>query len=156
MSKDDALKEVGSSQNGLSSAEAGQRLSKYGPNRIEEGKKTTIFNRIIAQVSDPMVLILIAAAIISGVTAYLSDESLSDVFIILFVVVLNTTLGVIQESKAEAAIEALKEMAAATSKVMRDGRIVNIKSEELVIGDIVLLEAGDAFGRRPDYQLRKP
>lgn len=144
MSKDDALKEVGSSQNGLSSAEAGQRLSKYGPNRIEEGKKTTIFNRIIAQVSDPMVLILIAAAIISGVTAYLSDESLSDVFIILFVVVLNTTLGVIQESKAEAAIEALKEMAAATSKVMRDGRIVNIKSEELVIGDIVLLEAGDA------------
>lgn len=91
-----------------------------------------------------MVLVLMAAAVISAITAKLSGESLSDVFIILFVVVLNTALGVIQESKAEAAIDALKKMAAATSKVMRDGRIVHIKSEELVVGDVVLLEAGDA------------
>jgi Ca2+-transporting ATPase len=144
MSKEDVLKEVGGTASGLASAEAEQRLIKYGRNRLEEGKKTTIFKRILAQISDPMVLVLIAAAIISGITARLSGESLSDVFIILFVVVLNTALGVIQESKAEAAIEALKEMAAATSKVMRDGRIIHIKSEELVVGDVVLLEAGDA------------
>jgi Ca2+-transporting ATPase len=145
MSKEDVLREVGSTANGLTSAEAGQRLSKYGRNRLEEGKKTTVFKRIFAQISDPMVLILIAASVISGITSVLSNEPLSDVFIILFVVVLNTTLGVIQESKAEAAIEALKEMAATTSKVMRDGHIIHVKSEELVVGDIVLLEAGDAI-----------
>lgn len=144
LSKEDVLKETGSAMCGLTSAEAGERLGKYGRNRLEEGKKTTIFERILAQISDPMVLILIAAAVISGVTASLSGESFSDVFVILFVVALNTALGVIQESKAEAAIEALKEMAAATSKVIRDGRVVQIKSEELVVGDIVLLEAGDA------------
>lgn len=144
MSKEDVLKKVGSTASGLTSAEAEQRLLKYGRNRLEEGKKTTIFERILSQISDPMVLVLIAAAIISGITALMSGESLSDVFIILLVVVLNTTLGVIQESKAEAAIEALKEMAAATSKVMRDGHVIHIRSEKLVVGDIVLLEAGDA------------
>lgn len=144
MSKEDVLREVGSTERGLTSAEVSQRLSKYGPNRLEEGKKTTVFQRIIAQISDPMVLILIAAAVISGITSHFSGESLSDVFIIMFVVVLNTALGVIQENKAEAAIEALKEMAASTSKVMRDGHIVHVKSEELVVGDVVLLEAGDA------------
>lgn len=144
MSKDDVLRETGSTAGGLTSAEAEKRLGMYGRNKLEEGKKTTIFERIFAQISDPMVLVLLAAAMISGVTACISGESFSDVFVILFVVVLNTTLGVIQESKAEAAIEALKEMAAATSKVMRDGHIVQIKSEELVVGDVVLLEAGDA------------
>jgi len=144
MSKEDVLREVGSGEDGLASAEAERRLGQYGPNRLEEGKKTTILERIFAQISDPMVLVLIVAAIISGVTAVLSGEPLSDVFIILFVVVLNTALGVIQESKAEAAIEALKEMAAATSKVLRDGRMVQLRSEELVVGDVVLLEAGDA------------
>jgi len=144
MSKDDVLMEVGSNEGGLTSGEAAQRLDKYGPNRLEEGRKTAIFQRILAQISDPMVLVLIAAAIISGITARLSGEPLSDVFIILFVVALNTTLGVIQESKAEAAIEALRKMAAATSRVLRDGHIVHIKSEELVVGDVVLLEAGDA------------
>ena len=144
MSTAEVIKTTGSSEGGLTSAEAAQRLGQNGPNRLEEGKKTTLFGRILAQISDPMVLVLIAAAVISGITAFLSGESLSDVFIILFVVVLNTALGVIQESKAEAAIEALKEMAAATSKVLRDGRIVHIRSEELVVGDIVVLEAGDA------------
>ena len=144
MSKEDVLREVGSTADGLTSAEAEQRLNKYGRNRLEEGKRTSVLKRILAQISDPMVLVLIAAAVISGITAVLSNEPLSDVFIILFVVVLNTVLGVIQESKTEAAIDALKEMAAATSKVMRDGRIIHIKSEELVVGDVVLLEAGDA------------
>lgn len=145
LSKAEVLKEVESAENGLTSTEAGLRLSKYGRNQIQEGKKTTLIKRILSQISDPMVLVLIAAAVVSGITAILSGESLSDVFIILFVVVLNTTLGVIQESKAEAAIEALKEMAAATSKVIRDGHILQIKSEELVVGDIVVLEAGNAI-----------
>ncbi len=144
MSKEAVLKEVGSATGGLASAEAAERLGKYGRNQLAEGKKTSLFKRILAQVSDPMVLVLIAAAVVSGITAVLSGESLSDVFIILFVVVLNTALGVIQESKAEAAIDALKKMAAATSKVMRDGHLVHIRSEELVVGDVVLLEAGDA------------
>jgi Ca2+-transporting ATPase len=144
MEKDEVLRATGSTANGLTSSEAEQRLVKHGPNKLEESKKTTLSERILAQISDPMVLVLMAAAVISAITAKLSGESLSDVFIILFVVVLNTALGVIQESKAEAAIDALKKMAAATSKVMRDGRIVHIKSEELVVGDVVLLEAGDA------------
>jgi len=144
MQKDDVLNAAGSTSTGLTSVEAGERLARYGRNQLEEGKKATVFERIAAQISDPMVLVLISAAVISGITASLSGESLSDVFIILFVVVLNTSLGVIQESKAEAAIDALRKMAAATSKVMRDGRIMQIKSEELVVGDVVLLEAGDA------------
>jgi Ca2+-transporting ATPase len=145
-SKEEVLKVTGSNEAGLSSAEASERLEKNGRNRLEEGKKTTIIGRILAQISDPMVLVLIAAAIISGVTSMLSEgEGMSDVFIILAVVVLNTVLGVIQESKAEKAIDALKEMAAATSKVLRDGKVIHIKSEELVVGDVVLIEAGDAI-----------
>lgn len=91
-----------------------------------------------------MVLVLIGAAIVSGITSAIEHESPTDVFIILAVVVINTVLGVVQESKAEKAIDALKEMAAATSKVIRDGKHITVKSEELVCGDIVILEAGDA------------
>ena len=82
MSKEDVLREVGSTADGLTSAEAEQRLNKYGRNRLEEGKRTSILKRILAQISDPMVLVLIAAAVISGITAVLSNEPLSDVFII--------------------------------------------------------------------------
>lgn len=91
-----------------------------------------------------MIIILIVAAAISGVTAYYEGESFADVIIILAVVIINAVLGVVQESKAEAAIAALQEIAAATSRVMRDGKVVTLRSEELVPGDIVLLEAGDA------------
>jgi Ca2+-transporting ATPase len=144
--KEAVLRETGSFEEGLPSAEAEVRLAQNGKNRIEEGKRTTVLRRILSQITDPMVLVLIVAAVVSGITSILSSEGeLADVFIILFVVVLNTTLGVIQESKAEAAIDALKEMTAATSRVLRDGRVVQIKSEDLVVGDIVLLEAGDAI-----------
>ena len=96
------------------------------------------------QFADPMIIILIVAAAISGVTAFYAKESFADVIIILAVVIINAVLGVYQESKAEKAIEALQEMAAATSKVYRDGKLITIRSEELVPGDIVVLEAGDA------------
>ena len=100
--------EVSSNPNGLSTQEAEARLQKYGKNKLAEGKKVTLMQRFLEQLSDPMLIILMVAAVVSGITNYLSGESPVDVFIIMFVVILNSVLGVIQESKAEKAIEALK------------------------------------------------
>ena len=141
---DEVLKQQGSDAAGLSSAEAAKRLEQYGYNKLQEGKKKSLLERFLGELADPMIIILIVAAVISGITAFYSGESFTDVIIIMAVVIINAVLGVVQESKAEAAIEALQEIAAATSKVMRDGKMVVLKSEELVPGDIVLLEAGDA------------
>ncbi len=141
---DEVLKELHSSAQGLSSQEAQQRLEANGKNKLAEGKKTSLVVRFLQQLADPMILVLLAAALLSGITAAYSGESPVDVFIILFVVVLNAVLGVVQESKAENAIEALKSMSAAQSKVLRDGRMTVLHSEDLVVGDVVLLEAGDA------------
>ena len=141
---EEVLGQLGSDAEGLSSAEAGKRLEQVGPNKLQEGKKKSLLERFLGELADPMIIILIAAAVISGITAFYSGESFTDVIIIMAVVIINAVLGVVQESKAEAAIEALQEIAAATSKVMRDGKMVVLKSEELVPGDIVLLEAGDA------------
>ena len=147
------LEHFKTSEKGLTSAEAQKRIEQNGKNKLVEAKKETMLHRFLKQLSDPMIIILLVAAAISAVTTIFSNmnlepghspEPLTDVFIILFVVVLNSVLGVIQESKAEKAIDALKEMTAATSKVLRDGEVVHVKSEDLVVGDIVLLEAGDA------------
>lgn len=100
--------------------------------------------KFLKQLADPMILILIAAAVVSGVMAIIENESFADVIIIVFVVLLNAVLGVIQENKAEKAIEALQEMTAATSKVIRNGKKEIIKSKDLVVGDIIVLEAGDS------------
>ena len=131
-------------EEGLSSREAGERLQKYGKNKLKEGKKESLIHKFLMELKDPMVLILIAAAVISGITSAYSGESFADVIIIMIVVVINAVLGVFQESKAEKAIAALQEIAAATSKVIRDGHQVTLRSEELVPGDIVILEAGDS------------
>ena len=141
---EDVLREQKSSPEGLTTAEAQKRLAQTGPNKLQEGKKKSLFARFMGELADPMTIILIVAAIISAVTAVYSGDSFADVIIIMAVVIINAVLGVMQESKAEAAIAALQEMAAATSKVMRDGKMVVLKSEELVPGDIVVLEAGDA------------
>ena len=138
------LAEVKGSTEGLSSKEANDRLLVNGKNKLAEGKKDSLLKRFINQLMDPMILILLAAAAISGVLAVVEGESFADVIIILAVVIINAVLGVYQESKAEKAIEALQEMSAATSKVLRDGQIQIVHSEDLVIGDVVLLEAGDA------------
>ena len=143
-SVEDVLREQNSSEQGLSSQEAEKRLEQYGKNKLKEGKKASLLERFLKELADPMIIILIVAAAISGVTAYYEGESFTDVFIILAVVIINAVLGVFQESKAEAAIAALQEIAAATSKVLRDGKLVTLKSEELVPGDVVVLEAGDA------------
>ena len=138
------LTDQGSGEAGLSQWEADARLGKYGVNKLDEGKKKTLLQRFLAQLADPMIIILIIAAVISGITSYYSNEPFTDVIIILSVVIINAILGVVQESKAEQAIEALQEMTAATSKVYRDGNIVVKHSSELVPGDVIVLEAGDA------------
>ena len=138
------LKEVASTESGLSPAEAARRLEASGKNKLAEGKKDSLLKRFIDQLMDPMILILLAAAAISGVLAIVEGESFTDVIIILAVVIVNAVLGVYQESKAEKAIEALQEMSAATSRVLRNGKIEIVHSEDLVVGDVVLLEAGDA------------
>ena len=156
-STESVMEQLGTSANGLSSQQAVQRLEKYGPNRLKEAQKISVFRRFLNQLKDPMLIILMVAAAVSAATtvvdfmrlpvprdyAHLS-EGLVEVGIIVVVVLLNAILGVIQESKAEAAIEALQTMTAATCKVIRDGKQIVLHSDQLVPGDVVVLEAGDA------------
>jgi len=143
-SSSEVFGEVKSTENGLTSEQARRRSAETGKNKLAEGKKTPLILRFLSQFADPMIIILIAAAVISAITSVLQKEFPSDVIIIMFVVIVNAILGVYQESKAEKAIEALQKMAAATTKVLRDGKVYEIPSEDLTVGDVVLLEAGDA------------
>ena len=142
----DVFSAVESTPKGLSGTQASQRLARDGRNRLEEAKKKSLLRRFIEQLLNPMILVLIGAAVVSAVTAALGHEKegYADVVIILVVVILNAVLGVYQESKAEKAIEALQKMAAATSKVLREGELITVKSEEIAVGDVLVLEAGDA------------
>ena len=141
---DDLLRQLDTSENGLTAEQAAERLQKYGPNALRAAPKPTLVQRFLGQLKDPMLLILLAAAAVSGVTNYLAGEDFAEAAIILIVVLLNAVLGVFQESKAEEAIEALQTMTAATCKVLRDGRQTVLHSDELVPGDVVVLEAGDS------------
>lgn len=145
------LKDQNTTEQGLSSQEAASRLESIGPNRLAEGKKATLLQRLLKELADPMIIILIVAAVISGVTAVYAGESFADVIIIMVVVIINAVLGVVQESKAEKAIEALQEITAATSKVLRDGKQMTVRSEELVPGDVILLEAGTRCPQTPAF-----
>lgn len=138
------MQDLSVTDTGLSQAQVAERMAQYGPNKLKEAEKESLISKFLHQLADPMTIILIVAAAISGVTAAYSGEGFADVIIIMAVVIINAVLGVFQESKAEAAIEALQEIAAATSKVIRDGHQMTVKSEELVPGDIILLEAGDS------------
>lgn len=138
------IRNVSSSEEGLSVKEAHERLEKHGHNKLIEAKKRSALLRFFDQMKDPMIIVLLVAATLSFITSVYEKENPADVFIILFVVVLNSFLGVVQESKAEEAIEALKEMTTAKSKVIRDGEIISIESQDLVVGDVVVLEAGDS------------
>ena len=139
----DVLKELDSNEDGLLNIEANKRLVENGKNRIEEGKKDGIFKKIFNSLKDPMIIMLLVTAVISAILAKIQNEPFTDVFIILFVVIINTIMGLIQEGKAEKAIDSLKKMTAATSKVIRDGKTIVVKSEDLVKGDVIVLEAGD-------------
>ena len=129
---------------GLTAGQAAARLAKTGPNELRRAKKESLFQRFLQQMADPMIVVLLAAAALSALTAACAGESFADVFIILAVVLINALLGVYQESKAEKAIEALQKMTAAHSRVLRGGRPATVASRELVPGDVVLLEAGCA------------
>ncbi len=145
LSVKDSLESVKSTQEGLSAAEAEKRMAEYGPNKLKEAEKPSIIQRFIEQLKDPMLIILMIAAAVSAVTGMVSgDGEWTEVIIIIAVVLLNAILGVVQESKAEAAIEALQTMTAATCKVIRDKKQCSLHSSDLVPGDIVILEAGDA------------
>ena len=141
-SVEDVFKEVQSSPSGLSSQEAASRLEKYGANTLQEGKKKSLLEKFVDQFKDFMILVLLVAAVVS-MFAHQGDPDPTDAIIILAVVLLNAVLGVFQESKAEEAIEALKKMASPVASVLRDGHVEHIKGEDIVVGDVVILEAGD-------------
>ena len=143
---DDVLAELSTSAtDGLSADEAAKRLAADGPNKLKEQPKTPMWIRFFQQMADPMVIMLLVAAVISAVTGAIQGEiDFADVAIILTVVIINSALGVIQEAKSEEALAALQEMSAAQSKVIRGGKLVSLHSSELVRGDVVLLEAGDS------------
>ena len=144
-SASDVLESLGTAAEGLSSADAQSRLEKHGKNKLDEKKKKSLVSAFLEKLADPMLIILMIAAVLSVLTSSLSGETeWSDAIIILVVVLINAVLGVVQESKAEKAIEALQQMSKAKTKVRRDGKIIQIESENLVPGDIVLLEAGDS------------
>ncbi len=139
------LAHVKSSESGLSAKEAAARLSANGKNQLAKEKKDSLLKRFVMQFADPMTLVLLAAAGISiGVSVY-SKEPLTDTIIILFVIIINAILGVYQEGKAEKAIDALKKLSQSTAKVLRDGAIKTVPTEDLVVGDVILFESGDAI-----------
>lgn len=141
---EEVMRTLGTSQEGLSEEEAKKRLATYGANELDEGKKTTMLQKLFAQFKDLMIIVLIAAAAISAMVPNSEGHrEWVDAIIILAVVVINAIMGVIQENKAEQAIEALKEMSTPNAHVLRGGHSVTINSHELVPGDVVLLEAGD-------------
>ena len=145
---DAVFSEVKSGADGLSSQEAAARLEANGKNKLAEAKKDSMVKRFFNQMKDPMIIILLVAAVISAATEMIEHGGWvtpTDSIIILAVVLINAILGVAQESKAEKAVEALQKMSAATTKTLRDGKVENIKSEDLVVGDVVFLDAGDAI-----------
>ncbi len=139
------LKEVDTSISGLSEREAEKRLNANGKNELTKEKKDSTFKKFFMQLIDPMTLVLLFAAIISIAVSIYAGEPFTDTFIILFVVFVNAILGVYQENKAEKAIDALKELSPATTKVIRDGNIKSIDSQNLVVGDIINFESGDSI-----------
>jgi Ca2+-transporting ATPase len=130
---------LGTCKDGLGAEEAAKRLEAHGPNALREGRKKTLLGIIISQFKNLMILVLLAAAILSLVVGH----DLADAIIIFAVIILNAVMGTVQEAKAEAALEALKKLSAPAAKVIRDGRVTTAPAADLVPGDVVLLEAGD-------------
>ena len=148
---DEVIKELKTAKDGLSVQEANKRLSENGKNKLQEKEGDPLWKKFLAQLNDPMIIILIVAAVISAFTsayeAKIEGTSFfpTDTLIIMIVVLINAVLGVLQESKAEKAIDALQKMSQATCKVLRGGKITHISTEDVVVGDVMVLEAGDAI-----------
>ncbi len=145
----DVLKSLNTSENGLSSNEASKRLEKNGKNKLKEAEKETLFQKFVGSISDPMIIMLLAAAALQAVVNALQMKDgfnlseFADVIIILVVVIINTIMSLVQETKAEGAMDALMQMTASTSKVLRDGKVSVVKSEDICVGDVIVFEAGD-------------
>ena len=148
--KEAVLNEFRTTENGLAQAEAERRIAENGRNKLKEAEKESLAKKFLNSLADPMIIMLIAAAAIQAVVTVLQTGGdfdlgdFADVLVILVVVIINTIMSLVQESKAEAAMDALMQMTAATSKVLRDGKVVVIKSEDIAVGDVVVFEAGDA------------
>lgn len=141
---EEVIEELDSNQNnGLSANEIEERKQKYGLNQLAEAKKKSLFIKFLEQFKDFMIIVLIIAAIISGVVGHLQGEGITDSIIILIVVIVNAIIGVAQENKAEKSLDALKKLSSYSAKVIRDGKLMVVPSKELVPGDIVELETGD-------------
>lgn len=143
LSLEETWKELKVDKQGLSRDEAQKRLEKDGPNKLKEGKKESKFLKFLSQFKNLMIVVLLIAAIVSFVISYLNKDSYIDSIIILLIVFIDAVLGFIEELKADQAIEALKKMQTTKVKVRRNSEIIYLNSEELVRGDIVLLESGD-------------
>ena len=137
-------KELGTNkENGLSSKKVEENRAKYGLNELKEKKKESLIQKFIDQFKDFSIIVLIIAAIVSGVVGVMQGEGFTDTIIILIVVLLNAVIGVAQESKAEKSLEALKKLSAHAAKVIRNGKETAIPARELVPGDLVIIETGD-------------
>ena len=144
LSSDDAIKKLESNETiGLSDEKVAERREKYGLNELQGAKKKSVFIKFLEQFKDFMIIVLILAAIISGVVGYIQGEGITDSIIIMIVVIVNAIIGVAQENKAEKSLEALKKMSSYSAKVIRDGKLLVVPSKDLVPGDIVVLETGD-------------
>ena len=146
---EEVFKSLNTSENGLSSDEAFKRLEKNGKNKLKEADKETMFQKFLGSISDPMIIMLLAAAALQAVVNALQMKDgfklseFADVIIILVVVIINTIMSLVQETKAEGAMDALMQMTASTSKVLRDGKVSVVKSEDICVGDVIVFEAGD-------------
>lgn len=130
-------------ENGLQTSQVKERQEKYGFNELEATKKETILQKFINQFKNFSIIILIIAAIVSGVVGVAQGEGITDTIIILIVVILNAVIGVVQENKAEKSLEALQKLSDHAAKVLRNGKMDVIPARELVPGDIVVLDTGD-------------
>ena len=143
-SKDEIKKELGVDlEKGLSSEQVKQNREKYGANELQQKKKKSLFVKFLEQFKDFMIIVLIVAAVVSGVVGVAKGEGITDTIIILIVVILNAIIGVVQENKAEKSLEALQKLSAHASKVLRNGKVEVVQSKELVPGDVVVLDTGD-------------
>ena len=144
-SAEEVLRSLSATEEGLTTAEADKRIAQYGKNALKEAKKKSLLRKFLEQFKDVMIIVLIVAAIVSAVIALVQQEysELIDAGVILLIVIINAIIGVVQENKAETAMEALKNMNKSFSKVLRDGEWKHLASEEIVPGDVVKLEAGD-------------
>ena len=144
LSSDDVIKKLESNETiGLSDEKVAEKREKYGLNELQGAKKKSVFIKFLEQFKDFMIIVLILAAIISGVVGYIQGEGITDSIIIMIVVIVNAIIGVAQENKAEKSLEALKKMSSYSAKVIRDGKLLVVPSKDLVPGDLVVLETGD-------------